>query len=271
MDLIRHLRLLALLLVLPAGSCSEETVEGEAAAVWTPQVLASYPHDPAAFTQGLVYADGELFESTGLNGRSSLRRVELATGAVLDGLALDDAYFGEGLALVPAGDAGGDRLVQLTWISNVGFVYDRASLEQVDSFSYAGEGWGLAYDAANDRLAMSDGSATLRWLDPETFAERGRLEVRDGAAPVGMLNELEFADGMLYANVLPTSRIARIDPATGRVEAWIDCRALRPPGMAPGAALNGIAYDAVGERFFLTGKLWPTLYAVEFKPPATPR
>ncbi len=171
----------------------------------------------------------------------------------------------------PRTRAGATASSQLTWTSNIGFVYERASLEQVDSFGYPGEGWGLAYDAAGDRLAMSDGSATLRWLDPETFAERGRLEVRDGAAPVGMLNELEFAGGMLYANVLPTSRIARIDPATGRVEAWIDCRALRPPGIAPGAVLNGIAYDAAGERFFLTGKLWPTLYAVEFEPPADPR
>jgi len=264
---IRHLRLLALLLLLPVSSCSEETVGGSGAAVWTPQVLASYPHDPAAFTQGLVYTDGELYESTGLNGQSSLRRVELATGTVLDGLALDDAYFGEGLALVPEGD----RLVQLTWTSNIGFVYARASLEQVGSFSYPGEGWGLAYDAAGDRLAMSDGTATLRWLDPETFAERGRTEVRDGGRPVGMLNELEFAGGMLYANVLPTSRIARIDPATGRVEAWIDCGALRPPGTGPGAVLNGIAYDPAGERFFLTGKRWPTLYAVQFIAPAERR
>jgi glutaminyl-peptide cyclotransferase len=259
----RHLRLLALLLLLPVSSCSEETVGGEGAAVWTPQVLASYPHDPTAFTQGLVYLDGELYESTGLNGRSSLRRVQLATGTVLDGIALEDAYFGEGLALVPAGD----HLVQLTWTSNIGFVYERSSLEQVDSFSYPGEGWGLAYDAAGDRLAMSDGTATLRWLDPETFVERGRVDVHDGGMPIGMLNELEFAGGKLYANVLPTSRIACIDPATGRVEFWIDCRTLRPPGTGPGAVLNGIAYDPAGERFFLTGKLWPTLYAVQFKPP----
>jgi glutamine cyclotransferase len=267
MSRIRHLRLLALLLLLPVSSCSEETVGGGGAAVWTPQVLASYPHDPAAFTQGLLFTGGELYESTGRNGQSSLRRVELATGTVLDGVALDDAYFGEGLALVPEGD----RLVQLTWTSHIGFVYERASLEQVDSFSYPGEGWGLAYDPTGDRLAMSDGSATLRWLDPETFAELGRLEVRDGGMPIGMLNELEFAGGMLYANVLPTSRIARIDPMTGRVEAWIDCRALRPAGLAPGAVLNGIAYDPAGDRFFLTGKLWPTLYAVQFRPPAEPR
>ncbi|MBM4116128.1 glutaminyl-peptide cyclotransferase [bacterium] len=259
---------LLLLLLLPAASCSEETVGGgEPAAVWTVRVLASYPHDPAAFTQGLVIAQGQLYESTGLHGQSTLRRVEVATGAVLDGVSLDDADFGEGLAYLPDGD----RLAQLTWTSNRGLVYARDTLEQVAEFSYAGEGWGLAFDPTRQRLIMSDGTATLRFLDPASFAELGRVEVREGGRRVGMLNELEVVAGTLYANVLPTSRIARIDPETGRLEAWIDCSALRPAGLPPAAALNGIAYDPAGERFLLTGKLWPTLYAVEFLPPSSAR
>lgn len=256
--------LLVLLLLLPTCSCSEESVgSGAPVRTWTVRVLASYPHDPTAFTQGLVVAQGQLYESTGLNGQSTLRRVELATGAVLDGVSLDDADFGEGLAYLPASD----RLVQLTWTSNRGLVYARSSLEQLAEFGYPGEGWGLAYDPARQRLIMSDGTPILRFLDPTSFAELGRVEVREGGRFVGMLNELEVVDGALYANVLPTSRIARIDPETGRVEAWIDCSALRPAGLPPSAALNGIAYDPAGERFLLTGKLWPTLYAVEFLPP----
>lgn len=260
--------LLALLLLLPVSSCSEESVGSAAPArTWTARVLASFPHDPTAFTQGLVLAQGQLYESTGLNGQSTLRRVELASGAVLDGVSLDDADFGEGLAHLPASD----RLVQLTWTSNRGLVYTREPLEQVAEFGYPGEGWGLAYDAARQRLIMSDGTPILRFLDPTSFAEIGRVEVREGARFVGMLNELEVVDGMLYANVLPTNRIARIDPQTGRLDAWIDCSALRPAGLPPSAVLNGIAYDAPGERFLVTGKLWPTLYAVEFLPPGSAR
>ena len=260
---LRELRLLAFLLALPVTSCADG-VTGDpstTAPVWTPQVLATYPHDSAAFTQGLVWADSVLIEGTGLRGQSTLRRVELATGAVLDGIQLDSQYFGEGVALV------GDRIVQLTWTSNLGFVYDAASFDELATFSYPGEGWGLAYDAAGDQLVMSDGTATLRWLDPVTFAERDRVTVRDGGQPVYRLNELEFGGGSLYANVWPTNRIAQINPETGAVTAWIDCAGIRPAGLAPGAVLNGIAWDPAGQRFFVTGKLWPSLFAVEFAPP----
>lgn len=219
-------------------------------------VIAQYPHDRRAFTQGLAVADGMLYEGTGWFGESSLRRVDLATGMVLQHVALPDDVFGEGIAAV------GDRIVQLTWRSQFGYVYDRASFAQIGTFSYAGEGWGLTFDGA--RLIMSDGSANLRFLDPETFVEVGRVEVRADGRPVQQVNELEYVEGVLLANVWLTDRIAVIDPDSGEVRSWIDLAGLNPARRdSQDEVLNGIAYDAERRRLFVTGKRWPTLYEIE--------
>jgi glutamine cyclotransferase len=223
--------------------------------VYSYRVVNVYPHDPEAFTQGLVYRDGFLYESTGLNGRSSLRKVRLETGEVIQQRQVDAQYFGEGLA-----DWGG-KLIQLTWRSNVGFVYDRASFNLERTFAYVGEGWGLTHD--DTRLIMSDGSSSLRFLDPATLQETGRLTVTDRGRPVGGLNELEVVRGEIYANVWQTDRIARIAPASGHVTGWIDLSGLLPPSDQRGVdVLNGIAYDGEHDRLFVTGKLWPKLFEI---------
>jgi len=225
---------------------------------YTYDVVNVYPHDPEAWTQGLVYSDGFLYESTGLYGRSSVRRVRLATGEVLLQRDLAEEYFGEGLAACEG------RLVQLTWLNRRGFVYDRATLEPRGEFGYASQGWGLAYDGK--RLIMSDGTPTLRFLHPETYEELGQVEVYDGDEPVSKLNELEFVEGHLFANVYPTDRLARIDAATGRVTAWIDLSGLPKRGgfrPEPGECLNGLAYDAATGRFFVTGKRWPKVFEIK--------
>ncbi|NLG28162.1 MAG: glutaminyl-peptide cyclotransferase [Chloroflexi bacterium] len=228
--------------------------------VYSYTVLATFPHDRSAYTQGLVYADGELYESTGLYGASSLRRVALATGTVLQRSDLADHYFAEGLALVD------DRLIQLTWQSHVGFVYDAATFELLDTFSYATDGWGLAYDG--EQLIMSDGTATLRFLDPDTLSETRTLLVKDGDDPVARLNELEYVDGEVWANVYQTDRIARISPRTGVVVGWIDLAGLLPPQdrLQPVDVLNGIAYDPATERILVTGKWWPKLFEISLQP-----
>jgi glutaminyl-peptide cyclotransferase len=223
----------------------------------TVRVVKTYPHDPTAFTQGLIYLDGFLFESTGLRGHSSLRKVQLKTGRVVQERRLDRAYFGEGLAALNG------QLVQLTWRSNVAFVYNPGSFGVRSTFPYAGEGWGLTHEGS--ALVLSDGSANLRYLDPETFVERRRITVTDGGVPVSRLNELEYIDGEIYANVWHSNRIARIDPRSGQVRRWIDLRDLlglitqRNPEAVP----NGIAYDPAGMRLFVTGKLWPRLFEIE--------
>jgi glutamine cyclotransferase len=224
--------------------------------VYRYQVVKSLPHDTEAFTQGLVFRDGVLYESTGMNGRSSLRKVEPATGTVLQRVALDRRYFAEGLA------AWGGQLVQLTWDTNIAFVYDRSTFKPLRTFTYKGEGWGLADDGS--RLVMSDGSANLRFLDPATFAETGQVRVLDNGRAVERLNELEVVKGEVFANVWLTDRIAIIAPATGKVTAWLDLAGLMP-GIAPNtdAVLNGIAYDAAGDRLFVTGKLWPRLFEIK--------
>jgi glutaminyl-peptide cyclotransferase len=221
-------------------------------------VINVYPHDREAFTQGLLYRDGVLFESTGLKGRSTLRKVELQTGKVLQQARVDSRYFAEGLT------EWGNRLVQLTWDTNVGFVYDVASLTQTRTFSYTGEGWGLTHDGR--RLIMSDGTPTLRFLDPETFRVTGTVTVKDGDVPIEDLNELEHIDGEIYANVWTTDRIAIISPATGAVTGWINLAGLMPRQATVGdAVLNGIAYDARGRRLFVTGKLWPRLFEIRVR------
>ena len=220
-------------------------------------VVATYPHDPRAFTQGLVFADGDLYESTGLRGESSLRRVELATGRVRQQVQVPDAYFAEGLALV------GDSLLQLTWQNQVGFVYDRKTLAKRSEFAYKTEGWGIAFDGAS-RLVMSDGSDQLIFLDPKTFAPMRTLRVRDAGRPVDRLNELEWVEGEIWANVWTTDRIVRIAPGTGDVVGWIALDTLWPRSQrTPGAdVMNGIAYDKAARRIFVTGKKWPRLYQI---------
>ena len=224
------------------------------APVWRHEVVRSFPHDSHAFTQGLLFRDGFLYESTGRNGESSLRKVEIETGKVVQRLGLGRQYFAEGLA------AWGEQLVQLTWDTNIGFVYDRATFKQQRTFTYQGEGWGLADDGT--RLVMSDGTPTLRFLNPETLAEVGRVRVLDGPAAVDHLNELEVVKGVIFANVWLTDRIAIIAPASGKVTAWLDLKGLMPAQSDGNAVLNGIAYDAARDRLFVTGKLWPRMFEI---------
>lgn len=224
------------------------------------RVIHRYPHDPQAFTQGLAYEGGYLYEGTGLRGESTLRKVELEIGQVIQSVALDPIYFGEGIALVD------DRIVQLTFTSGLGFVYDSHSFARLGEFEYAGEGWGLAL--ANDRLILSDGTATLRVLDPQSFAVVDRIEVTDRGSPVERLNELEYVNGELFANVWQTDRIARISLTTGQLLGWIDLEGLLGADrIDPGVdVLNGIAYDSEGRRLFVTGKRWPWLFEIELVP-----
>jgi glutaminyl-peptide cyclotransferase len=232
------------------------------APVDTYRVVTSYPHDPAAYTQGLIYRDGFLYESTGLRGSSTLRKVKLETGEVVQQRRIDQAHFAEGLS-----DWKG-QLVQLTWQSNVAFVYDMVSFTPRRTFSYTGEGWGLTRD--DTKFILSDGTDQLRFFDPDTFREVGRVTVTDGPMRVRDLNELEYIRGEVYANVWHTDRIARISPQTGRVIGWIDLRGLMSSGyrLDPEAVLNGIAHDAGRNRLFVTGKLWPRLFEIEVIPPA---
>ncbi len=226
----------------------------------TYRIIHTYAHDPQAYTQGLAFVDGHLYESTGLNGRSSLRMVDLETGRVLQRVDVPEKYFAEGLA------PWGSTLVQLTWQSHVVFVYDRFSFRLLRTMHYPGEGWGLTEDGRS--LILSDGTATLHFLDPQTLREVRHIEVKDRGSPVTQLNELEYIHGQIYANVWHTDRIARISPATGQVLDWIDLTGLLAPGEVsdPEAVLNGIAYDAARDRLFVTGKLWPKLFEIKVVP-----
>lgn len=254
---------LVVLLVLPAALLWGG-LRADPAPVYGYEVIRAYPHDPGAFTQGLVYdpATGRLWEGTGLHGHSTLREVDLETGAVLRYLRLPEQFFGEGVTLYQ------DRLLQLTWRSRIGFVLDKDSLALLGTFDYPTEGWGLTHDGR--RLIMSDGSATLYFLDPDTLRPAGRVEVHDEHGPVDNLNELEFVRGEVYANIWKEDRIARIDPASGRVTGWLDLSGLleiATEGAAGEDVLNGIAYDADGDRLFVTGKLWPRLFEIRLLPP----
>jgi len=224
--------------------------------LWSARVVATYPHDPGAFTQGLAIHAGRLFESTGQYGRSSLREVDLETGHVLRIVNLNYTYFGEGIAIL------GERLFQLTWQNQSALVFDLESFDLVDTRRYSGEGWGLTHDG--ESLIASDGSSSLRYYDPQTFSVTGRLEVRDGDQAVTSLNELEYIDGELWANIWYEDRIARISPETGDVLGWIDLSHLYPRAQRGSeAVLNGIAYDADAGRLFVTGKNWPQLFEIE--------
>ncbi len=230
--------------------------DGPVAPVAAVRQVKTYPHDPQAFTQGLLWSDGRLYESTGRFGQSSLREVTLETGEVVRKVDLAEQYFAEGLALL------GDRLYQLTWQNGLGFIYDRATFAKVDSFAYQGEGWGLTTDGTS--LILSDGSSALRFIDPKTFAVTRTVEVKDGERYVEQLNELEWVKGEVWANVWHQDLIARIDPATGVVKGWLDVAQLLPDARTRDAEAvpNGIAYDPAGDRLFLTGKLWPVLFEV---------
>lgn len=223
------------------------------------QVEHVYPHDPDAFTQGLQYLDGVFYEGTGLNGRSSIRKVKIETGEVLQKRDVPQEHFGEGITVWKS------QLIELTWKSRVAFVYDKATFEPKARFAYQGEGWGLTHDGTN--LIMSDGSDELRVLDPSTFAERRRIRVTANGAPVRNLNELEYVKNEILANIWQTDYVARIAPATGHVNGYIDLRGLlTPQERARTDVLNGIAYDAKGDRLFVTGKLWPKVFEIKIVP-----
>ena len=220
------------------------------------EVINRFPHATDAYTQGLVFEDGVLIESTGIEGQSSLRRVVLETGEVAQRTDVADEYFAEGIAVV------GEVVYQLTWTTEVGFAYDLTTLEEVGDFGYVGEGWGLTYDGAD--LIMSNGTARLTYRDVETFDGLRTVDVTSGGAPVSRLNELEYIDGQVWANVWQTDRIALIAPGTGDVTAWLDLTGLLPEAdrTESTSVLNGIAYDAAGDRLFVTGKFWPWLFEI---------
>ncbi|QGP79883.1 glutaminyl-peptide cyclotransferase [Sphingobium sp. CAP-1] len=221
---------------------------------WT--LVKTYPHDPAAFTEGLFYLDGALYESTGLEGQSEIRKVALRTGKIMQRRVIDRPYFGEGIVNWK------DRLVSLTWRHGQGFVWTLADFAPVADFRYAGEGWGMTQDGHS--LIMSDGTAQLRFLDPDSLTEQRRITVTWNGRPVDRLNELEYLKGEIWANIWYDTKIARIDPATGAVIDWVDVAPLRKAAGATGseAVANGIAYDAKADRIFITGKNWPKLFEI---------
>lgn len=223
------------------------------------QTVRTYPHDSDAFTQGLIFADGKLYESTGQIGESSLREVELQTGRVLKKVDVPAPYFAEGITLLNG------KIYQLTWQHGLGFIYDAQKLQRTGQFEYNSEGWGLTTDGRS--LIISDGSNLLRFLDPDSFRVTKTIAVFDGKMAVRQLNELEYVNGEIYANIWHDQRIAMIDPQNGRVTGWIDLTGLLQPGAVQDeeAVLNGIAYDQTGDRLFVTGKLWPHLFEIKIK------
>jgi glutamine cyclotransferase len=252
--------------VLALGAAASAPAQTTTLPVYAFVVKHSYPHDPQAFTQGLFFKDGFLFEGTGLRGQSSIRKVQLETGKVLHKRDIAEEFFGEGITPV------GDDIAALTWTSHVGFVYDGKTFAMKRRFNYTGEGWGLATDGAN--VYMSDGTPAIRVLDPKTFAETRRIQVTAEGRPIPSLNELEWVEGQLFANIWGTDVIARIDPASGKVVGWIDMTGLKDPkweSMGTDDVLNGIAYDPKKHRLFVTGKRWPKLFEVELVERTRPR
>jgi glutamine cyclotransferase len=251
---------LAALTILGAGAAAWAFVRADAAPpVYGYEIVQTYPHDPQAFSQGLVYVDGTLYEGTGQYGESTLREVDLKTGQIRQRRDLDPRVFGEGVAVL------GDEIFQLTWQDGICYVYDRATFQLKRHGRYRGEGWGLTTDGRS--LILSDGGSRLRWLDPRTFRVTGTLAVRDRGRPVDKLNELETIGGEIWANVWHTDAIARISPKTGQVIGWIDLRGLLAPLPHREAVLNGIAWDAKDRRLFVTGKDWPNLFEIRLTGP----
>jgi glutaminyl-peptide cyclotransferase len=252
--------IVALVLVLEgAKDPAAGTAEGIVARRLDFEVVKDYPHDPSAFLQGLVWHEGCLYESTGLYGQSTLRRVDLPTGRILKSTSLPSELFGEGLAVV------GDRLIQLTWQSKLGFVYDRESFALLRRFTYDTEGWGLTYDGK--MLILSDGSSNLFYFDPVTFSPVRKLAVTMNGRPIDNLNELEFIEGMIWSNVWQTNLILCIDPGTGRANSYLDLSGILSDKMRTGRedVLNGIAYDAQQKRIFVSGKLWPRIFEIRVR------
>jgi glutamine cyclotransferase len=237
-------------------SCSDSKSPGEIE-YYTLEIINSYPHDTKAFTQGLVFEDGFLYESTGNYKNSSLRKVELKTGNILKIHKLSDKFFGEGITIF------GDKIIQLTWKENTGFVYDKNTFDLLETFTYSNEGWGITHDGR--QFIMSDGSSKLYFLNPQTYKKESSIVVMDDIGPLTHLNELEYIDGNIYANIWSMDHIAKINPDTGKVTAFIDLTALRQnitklPGQQ---VLNGIAYDSDNDRFFVTGKFWSKIFEIK--------
>jgi glutaminyl-peptide cyclotransferase len=237
-----------------------EFLAGRDAPVYSYEVIQTLEHDSGNFTEGLVLDDGVLWEGTGLNGQSRLIKSDYLTGAVVDAVSLSPQYFGEGVTVL------GEEVFQLTYTTAIGFVYDRDSLRQIRTFPYEAEGWGLTHDG--ESLIMSDGTATLHLMDPASGAETGRIGVHDNLGPVVNLNELEYVDGRVYANVWKADVIVIISPASGEVEGWIDLAGLNPEplDLAGENVLNGIAYDAESGHLLVTGKCWACMYEIELVP-----
>ena len=250
----------AMLEMVSLCSCTDLTEPShspQAIPLYTYRVINVYPHDRNAFTQGLVFENDFLYEGTGLHEKSSLRKVELATGSVIQMKELPRKFFGEGVTIYE------NRIIQLTWRSHTGFVYDKESFALLQEFSYPMEGWGITHDGSH--LIMSDGTSTLHFLDPHTFKEVDQITVTDANGLVSKLNELEYVKGEIYANVWPTERVAMIKPHTGQVSGWIDLSGLlrKEDYDTPMDVLNGIAYDEKDDRLFVTGKWWPTLFEIK--------
>jgi glutamine cyclotransferase len=261
--------LLASVFLISACACSPSSAPAAPASAastmpaYSYEVVATYPHDPKAFTQGLQFADGILYETTGQEGESWVRKVDLASGAVQVQHDLADEFFGEGMVIW------GDEIVTITWRSQKGFVFDKATLAPKREWTYAGEGWGLTAD--DTRIFMSDGTSQIRIIDPATLQETSRIDVKMNGKPVDQLNELEYIKGEIWANVFQTDRIARIDPATGEVKGVIYLGGLLKPDERRNTdVLNGIAYDKAGDRIFVTGKYWPKLFEIRVKDPMAP-
>jgi len=258
--IVAALSTIALMLLTMMGNRLNASSTSKGSPLMTYSVVHRYPHDPEAFTQGLIYRDGFLYESTGLYGKSSLRKVELITGKVLKNKSIPPEYFSEGLTEWK------HKLLQLTWREKTAFIYALDTFKLIGKFAYPTEGWGLTNDGAT--LILSDGTPTLYFLDPNTFRVIRRLSVNDRGIRISQLNELEYIRGEIFANIWLTDRIARIDPATGNVLGWIDLAGLYPEkDRTPSAdVMNGIAYDAGGDRIFITGKQWPFLYEIKLAP-----
>ena len=251
---------LALFLVLCVLLCLGPPTNADEASnipIYSYKIINTYPHNTDSFTQGLVFDKGILYESTGLNGRSAVQIVDLQTGEIVKSHKIADKYFGEGIAIVD------NRIIQLTWRAQKGFVYDKKSFDVLNTFKYDTQGWGITYDGKY--LIMSDGSNALQFIDPRTYKLRGKLEVYDGSRKVGKLNELEYIDGNIYANVWGTEKLAIINPKTGQVTAWIDLSGLLTKEDKKNRidVLNGIAYNQEKQTLYVTGKLWPKLFEIE--------